>query len=134
MNKKAGYLLISLLAVRISAASEPLPQQAPAAGTPLTLADAVRLAIAHAPDVSLADAQGQKAADALRESRATNLPQVVAGTGLAYNNGFPLSIEGSAPSIFQVGMTQSMFNKRNKNLILEAQEDIKSTRVGAESA
>jgi outer membrane protein len=70
----------------------------------------------------------------VRETRSLNLPQVVTGAGLAYNNGYPLSIEGSAPSIFQIGASQSIFSKKNANLMREAEEYQKAGRIGAESA
>jgi len=81
----------------------------------------------------IAEAQTVRAGDALRESRSLNRPQVYAGTGLAYNNGFPLSIEGSAPSIFQVGVSQSILSKKNKNLIREAEEAGEASRFKRKS-
>ncbi len=74
-----------------------------------------------------------RAEEAVRESRSLNLPQIFTGTGLAYNNGFPLSIEGSAPSIFQIGANQSVFSKKNSNLIREARESMKASYLGSES-
>jgi outer membrane protein len=100
----------------------------------LSLQEAVRLALARSPEILLAEAQSIRASNALREARALRLPQVVAGTGLAYNNGFPLSIEGSAPSIFEVGASQSIFSKTNNNLIREAEETGKASKLGKESA
>ncbi len=103
-------------------------------GTDLTLQEAVRLALARSPEVLMAEAQSVRASDVLRETRSLRLPQVVAGTGIAYNNGFPLSLEGSAPSLFEVGMSQSIFSKTNNNLIREAEEAGKTSKFGKESA
>jgi outer membrane protein len=100
----------------------------------LTLREAIRSALERAPEVALAKAQAERASQAVRETRSANLPQIVTGTGLAYNNGFPLSIEGAAPSIFEVGFSQSIFSKKNKNLILEAEENSKASSHGPESA
>jgi outer membrane protein len=100
----------------------------------LTLQDAVRMALAHSPQILLAKAQTIRASEAVRESRSLNRPQLYTGTGLAYNNGFPLSIEGSAPSIFQIGASQPILNKKNANLIREAEESVKASRLGTESA
>ncbi len=99
----------------------------------LTLQEAVRLALAHSPEALQAEAQSSRALHALREIRSLNLPQVSAGTGFAYNNGFPLSIEGSAPSIFEVVASQSLFSKTNKNLIREAEESGKAVKLEAEA-
>jgi outer membrane protein len=99
----------------------------------LTIQEAVRMALEQSPDVQAAEAQATRAKEAVRESRSLNLPQVVTGTGLAYNNGFPLSIEGSAPSIFQIGASQSVFSKKNSNLIREARESERASCLGSES-
>ncbi len=116
-------VLISLLAVCASGlALENMDQQAARPGGVLTLSEAVHLALARGPEVYLAQAEAARAGEALRETRSMNLPQIVTGTGLAYNNGFPLSIEGSAPSIIQLGLSQSIFSKKNKNLIREAEQ------------
>ncbi|MBN1566960.1 MAG: TolC family protein [Acidobacteria bacterium] len=100
----------------------------------LTVQEAVRMALSRSPEVLLAEARALRAREALRESRSVNRLQVYAGTGLAYNNGFPLSIEGSAPSIFQVNASQPFLSKKNSNLIREAEESDKASRFGTESA
>ena len=133
MSKAAGFLALMLTwcaAARVSHA------QAPEPGAPvtITLQDLLRRALQRAPEMALARAQADRALQAVRETRSANLPQVVTGTGLAYNNGFPLSIEGSAPSLFQVGVSQSILSRRNKNLILEAEQSSEANRIGPENA
>ena len=108
------------------------PGQQPETRT-ITVQDAVRMALTHAPEVLLADAQVIRAREAVRETRSLNRPQVYTGTGLAYNNGYPLSMEGAAPSIFQVSGSQAIFSKKNSNLIREAEESGKASRFGADS-
>jgi outer membrane protein len=134
MNKLLKYLLLGVICGTPALASGPTPQEASPADGALTLQEAIRLAVSRAPEVSMADADVMRAGEALRETRGSNHPQVVAGTGPAYNNGFPLSIEGSAPSAFQIGLTQALFSKRNKNLILAAGEGVNASKVGSESA
>ena len=134
MNKFSG-LLISLLAICASAsASEYVGQEAAKAGRKLTLREAVRLALARGPEVYLAQAEAARAGEALRETRSLNLPQIVTGTGLAYNTGFPLSIEGSAPSIIQLGASQSVLSKKNKNLVREAEQGNIASQAGPDGA
>jgi outer membrane protein len=99
-----------------------------------TIQQAVQLALNHSPEALMAKAQSLRAQEALRETRSLSLPQVVTGTGLAYNNGFPLSIEGSAPSIFEVGAIQPIFSKTNRNLVREAEESGKASKFGMETA
>jgi outer membrane protein len=134
MNRLGLLLLNILLCGCIARAADPVEADQPPQVRMLTLKEAIRLTLERAPEVSLATAQAIRAKQAVRETRALNLPQVVGGTGLAYNNGFPLSIEGAAPSIFQIGLSQSIFSKKNKNLILEAEESSKASGLGPEAA
>lgn len=125
--------LFLLLAFCISAAAlDHTGQETAGTAGVLTLREAVRLALARGPEVYLAQAAAARAAEALRETRSANLPQIVTGTGLAYNNGFPLSIEGAAPSIVQLGVSQSIFSKKNKSLILEAESGSLASHAGAD--
>ncbi len=100
----------------------------------LALTEVVRMALDRAPEMSLVRARAERAEEALKETRSLNLPQVSMGTGLAYNNGFPLSIEGAAPSLFQVGVSQSIFSKKNRNLIREAEENRNAGQLETEAA
>jgi outer membrane protein len=99
----------------------------------LSLQEAVRMAMAQSPDVLIAEAQTLRAGESLRESRSLNLPQIYAGTGLAYNNGFPLSIEGSAPAIFKISGSKSILSRRNANLIRGAEASITASRHGTDA-
>jgi outer membrane protein len=118
---------IGMLSVYGQSGTNPQPRA-------MTLQEAVHLALARSPEVLMAEAQHKRAFDAVREIRSLNLPQVSTGSGLAYNNGFPLSIEGSAPSIIEVVATQSIFSKTNNNLIREAKESSEASKLGMESA
>lgn len=103
------------------------------AGASLNLPDAVRLALQNRPEVLLAEAQAARSREAVRESRSFNLPQVTLGSGLAYNNGFPLSVETSAPSLFELGSSMPILNKQNKYRIREAEESSLASQVGVEA-
>jgi outer membrane protein len=125
-------MLLSILA------SQTIPPGSHAAESPshsmLTLSEVVRLALDRAPEISLAEAEAARAQAAVREARSLNLPQAVIGSGLAYNNGFPLSIEGAAPSIFEAGISQSIFSRKNRSLIREAEASEDASRLGAEAS
>ena len=103
-------ILLSILAagvvVPVLGAAEAAPPGAPAEA--LTLEAAVRAALERAPEVALARSGAERAGAAVGETRSLNRPQIVSGTGLAYNNGYPLSLEGSAPSLFQVAVSQEI--------------------------
>lgn len=137
MNKLLEILIFFFAAFcgcpeMLSASEQPNSGLQPETRT-MTIQEAVDLAFGHSPEVSLAKAQVLRADEAVRETHSLNRPQVFTGTGLAYNNGFPLSIEGSAPSIFQVAASQSIFSKKNANLIREAEESVKASRIGTDS-
>lgn len=133
--KKSAIVFLALMApVGMLRAAEIGPSGPQAETKPLTIQEAVRLALSKSPEVLLAEAQVVRAGESVRETRSLNRPQVYTGTGLAYNNGMPLSMEGAAPSIFQVSASQPIFSKKNSNLIREAEEAGKASRFGTESA
>jgi len=98
----------------------------------LTLEEAVRLALVHSPDALIARARTRQAEEAFRETRSLDLPRAVIGTGAAYNNGFPLSIEGSAPTIIRLEAIQPLFSAQNRNRIRGAEESAKAARIGGD--
>src|SRR5260370_23297045 len=69
---------------------------------PVTLRHAVELALKHANGAAIAAADEQHASAAYRELRNSYIPQVTAGAGLGWSYGFPLSLEGAAPSLFNL--------------------------------
>ncbi len=117
-----------------AAGSETAGQAAAPQQELLTLTEIVRMVLDRAPEISLVHVRAERAEEALRETRSLNLPQVNLGAGLAFNNGFPLSIEGAAPSLFQVGVSQPVFSKKNRSLILEAEENRNASRLDADVA
>jgi outer membrane protein len=134
MRKSATVLFALMASVGMLHATDPGASGPQADSRALTLQEAVRLALSRSPEVMIAEAQAIRAREAVRETRSLNRPQVYMGTGLAYNNGYPLSMEGAAPSIIQASASQSIFSKKNSNLIREAEESGKASRFGIESA
>ena len=67
----------------------------------LTLKEAVNRALQESPDIMLARLDEQKALLNVRVVKDPFSPKVGMGSGVAYTNGYPLSIEGSGPSIVQ---------------------------------
>jgi outer membrane protein len=88
----------------------------------LTLKQAVDRALAQNPEVVMARLDQARSALGARVAQSPFRPRVDAGSGLAYSNGFPLSIEGSAPSIFQAKASQFLFNKPQSYAIAQAKE------------
>jgi outer membrane protein len=78
---------------------------------PLTLRQAVDIALKENPDLMLARLDEQKVQAAIRVAKDPFLPKVYAGSGLAKVWGYPSSIEGAAPSIIQTRTEMSLFNR-----------------------
>ena len=92
----------------------PMFAQQPGAGgnvRRLTLSEAVSLGLQNNPEIRLAEVAVSRADAERQEINSQFRPQIFAGTGLAATYGFPLSIEGSAPSIFQVASNQVLYNR-----------------------
>ena len=89
---------------------------------PLTLQQAVDLALRQNSDVLLAKLDEEKARLGVREARAPFVPRLAIGSGLAYSSGFPLSIEGSAPSLVQAQGSQFVYNRPQSMRVKEARE------------
>lgn len=94
-----------------------------------TLKQAVELALKQNPEVALARLDEHKAAQAVRVARDPFLPKIAVGSGLAYSNGFPLSIEGSAPSIMQAQAKQFVFNRPQNHLVAQARENARGAAI-----
>jgi len=88
----------------------------------LTLPEAVSLALQNNREILMAQVAVSRAEAGHQEAQAVFRPQVLLGSGLAATRGFPLSIEGSAPSIFQVATSQALFNPSLRNLEKQAAE------------
>ena len=88
----------------------------------LTLKQAVARALSQNPEVVMARLDEAKASLGVRLAASPFRPRVDAGSGLAYSNGFPLSIEGSAPSIVQARATQYLFNRPQSYAVAQAKE------------
>jgi outer membrane protein TolC len=91
---------------------------------PVTLHQAVELALKHATGISIAAADEQHAGASYRELRNSYIPQLNAGAGIGWSDGFPLSLEGSAPSLFNVTAQSALINLALKNFIRAAQSDV----------
>jgi outer membrane protein len=97
----------------------------------MTLRQAVELAVKQNPDIMLSRLDEEKARAGIRVARGPFMPRVVVGSGLAYSNGFPMSIEGSAPSVFQANAQQFLFNRSQSFQVAQAREEARGAAFGA---
>lgn len=89
----------------------------------LTLREAVARALEQNPDLVMARLDEQKAAEQVRVARDPFVPKVFAGSGLAYTSGFPMSVDGSAPSVVQARAVASLLNRQQRHRLAQARED-----------
>src|SRR5947207_4925095 len=89
---------------------------------PMTLRQAVGQALKQNPDIALARLDEENARHGVRVARDPFMPRVTVGSGLAYTSGFPMSIEGSAPSIVQARASQYLFNRPQSYAVAQAKE------------
>ena len=91
---------------------------------PVTLRQAVELALQHATGVGISAADAQHAGASYRELRNSYIPQLNVGAGIGWSDGFPLSLAGSAPSLFNVTGQSALINPALKDFIRAAQSEI----------
>lgn len=90
---------------------------------PVPLKRVVELALSHATAASVAAAEEQRVAAAYRDLHNNYIPQVNTGAGLGWSYGFPLSLEGSAPSLFNITAQSALLNPSLRQFIKAARVD-----------
>jgi outer membrane protein len=99
----------------------------------LTLPQALELAARQNPDVTLARLDQQHAEAGIRVAQDPFRPKVTLGSGAAYTYGYPNTIEGSAPAIFQVITTDALFNRPKSYQVAAAREIARGSAHGAQA-
>jgi len=118
---RSAHALKSILAVVLLPASllaEPIP-----------LKRVVELALSHATAGAVASADQQRIEASYRELRNSYIPQLMTGAGLGYSFGFPLALEGSAPSLFNITAQSALLNPSLRASIQAAQADTKMANL-----
>ena len=75
----------------------------------------------------MSQADQQRARAAVTQVRDVYLPQTVLGSGLGASYGFPLSLEGAAPALFNVNFQGALFNLAQQNYLKAAKSDAAAT-------
>jgi outer membrane protein TolC len=78
---------------------------------PLTLKQAVTLAVQHSSDLALARARYAIAEQQAAFVRSPFAPNLFAGSGVGYTLGFPMTVGGAPPALFDVAYVQTVFNR-----------------------
>ena len=90
---------------------------------PIPLKRVVELALTHATGTAIAAADEQHAVAAYQELKDNYIPQLITGAGIGYSYGFPLGLEGSAPSLFNLTAQSSVFNPAGRSFMQAARAD-----------
>jgi outer membrane protein TolC len=101
----------------------------PAVAEPVPLKRIVELALTHSATAASADAMAQRAYASYRAAHNQYLPTLVVGSGLGYTQGYPLSLEGSAPSIVNTTAQSTVINAALRDFIRESRTQWEATTL-----
>jgi outer membrane protein TolC len=90
----------------------------------LPLRRAVDLALAHSTTSAIAAAEETHAEEGYRELHDNYIPQFTVGSGLGKSWGFPLSLEGAAPSIINLNGSAPLYNAGFREGLRAARADV----------
>ncbi|MBV9034515.1 MAG: TolC family protein, partial [Acidobacteriaceae bacterium] len=99
----------------------------------LTLRQALEVAARQNPDVVLARLDRQHAEYGIQVAQDPFRPKVYVGSGLAYTYGYPNSIEGNAPSLFQLRTDMAIFNRPKSYNVASAREIARGAELGTQA-
>jgi outer membrane protein len=119
--------------LKLAIALAALTSAASAEVHPLTLQETLQIASLQNPDVVLARLDEQRAEEGVRVAQDPFRPKVYGGSGLAYVYGYPNTIEGNAPSLFQIRTDMHLYNKPQSYGVAAARELVHSFEYAAES-
>src|SRR5271157_3720873 len=116
MNRVGSCARVAALAWALWACQGVCPAADTPAAEPIPFRQAVEMALQHSGVMSIATINQWRASKGYQELRANYIPQITIGSGLGYSYGFPLTLEGSAPSVANFTTVQSLFNPSLKQL------------------
>src|ERR1700730_18292949 len=90
---------------------------------------AVELALVHSTTMQASHIDEQRAFASYQELRNQYVPQLVVGSGLGKSWGYPLSLEGSAPSIINTTAQSAMINPALRDFVRAARTEWQETTV-----
>ncbi len=125
----AALVLPALLAACGAAQAQQLPQ-----AQRLTLRQAVAQAVSRSRDVALARLRYEAAQRQADVGRSQFLPELYAGSGVAYTSGFPLAAGGGAPAVASVTYNQNIFDPLARSDVRVAEQQQEQLRLGLDSA
>jgi outer membrane protein len=125
MNKTIA-VAVTLLALAGAALVSADPPNA------LTLKEAIQLALQNNGQIAAARLSANVAERQTGLSRSAFRPNLFTGSGAAYTNGFPSSVSGAAPSVFNLNYVQTIFNPPLKGKLHAVEDDTRAQRVAVD--
>lgn len=95
----------------------------------MTLREALARALNSNPEVLLSRLDLVKAQLGVKISKDPFVPKVYGGSGAAWTSGYPTSINGSPPSIFEARTDMQLFNRQKSYEIAQARENTRGTEI-----
>jgi len=95
---------------------------------PLSFRRAVELALSQSSQMGLSHADEVRAYQTYLEARDSYIPKLAVGSDIGYAHGFPLSLEGSAPTLFNVTTQSSVWNPALRDFIKAANADWRASK------
>ena len=114
-------LFLALLSLPQANAADPSP--------PLPFRNAIELALEHSGVMGIAAINQWRAHQSYEELRANYIPQLTVGSALGYSYGFPLTLEGSAPSVVNFNTLSTLFNVPLRQYVKAAKMDWHATSL-----
>jgi len=96
---------------------------------PVPLKRVVEMALSHSTTGAAADAVAQRAFASYHAARNQYLPTLMVGSGLGATWGYPLSLEGSAPSIVNTTAQSALINPALRDFVREARTNWEASTV-----
>lgn len=126
MNLHARVIVVAAWIVALPAT---LLAQDSASGKdkPLAFRTAIELALKNSTTSGLSQADLHRARSTVTQTRDLFLPQTIVGAGLGASYGFPLSLEGAAPALFNVNFQGALLNYAQHSFIKAAKSDVAAT-------
>lgn len=90
---------------------------------PIPLKRVVELALTHATGLGVTAAEEQRAAASYHDLKDSYIPQLSTGAGIGYSYGYPLSLAGSAPSLFNVNAQSAVWDASLREFIKAARAE-----------
>ena len=107
------------------------PAQAPRT---LTLKDTVALAVRNSRELQLAHLQYLIAQHQAAGDRAQFLPNLSAGSGVAYTQGFPLLASGGLPALFTASYDEALFNPQLRGQLHASEQRAAEQSISLDAA